>query len=98
MTGNKSRLEQEQKDSIEHLMYYMENNHYKEMCDKIKVAILDSFIGLCLKKEKGVQYLTVFELSLIKKGIEDLRAKEKEAETQAIVDVIDNLISRGTIR
>jgi hypothetical protein len=84
-------MKQEQKDSIEHLMFHIQKNNYKEMCDKIKVAILDKFIELA--KTRG--YLSIEELKLIRMGIDDARSKDKEAETQAIVSVIDNLIARG---
>jgi hypothetical protein len=84
-------MQKEQKDSIEHLMYHIQNNHYKEMCDQIKIKILDKFIEI--SRPKG--YVTTAELTLIREGIDKLRSKDKEAETQAIVSVIDNLISRG---
>lgn len=88
-------MKKEQKDSINHLMYHMQMNNYKEMCDKIKVAILDKLIEISLSKSKGNEYITFYELEAIKRGVDDLRAKDREAETQAIVSVIDNLISRG---
>lgn len=84
-------MDKKQKDSIEHLMYHMQKNNYKEMCDKIKVVILDKFIEIA-KPQGG---LTTSELQLIRDGIDKLRKKDKEVETQAIVAVIDNLISRG---
>lgn len=88
-------MKKEQKDNIENLMYHMIKNNYKEICDKIKVLILEKLIEISLKKPKGKEYITFYELEAIKRGIDDLRVKDREAETNAIVTVIDNLISRG---
>lgn len=85
-------MKEEQRNSIEHLMYHIQQNNYKEMCDKIKIAILDKFILLA---DAHGGFLTAKDLRKIRSGIEELRQKDKEAETQAIVSVIDNLISRG---
>lgn len=91
-------MDKEQKESIENLMYHMLTENYKELCDKIKVAILDKLMELSLTKPKGQECLTFFELEAIKRGIDELRVKEKEAQTRAIVEVIDNLIARGDNR
>lgn len=88
-------MKKEQKDNIENLMYHMVKNNYKDICDKIKVLILEKLIELSLKKPKGKEYITFYELEAIKRGIDDLRVKDREAETNAIATVIDNLISRG---
>jgi hypothetical protein len=88
-------VKKEQKDNIENLMYHMVKNNYKEICDKIKVLILEKLIELSLKKPEGKEYITFYELEAIKRGIDDLRIKDREAETNAIATVIDNLISRG---
>lgn len=88
-------MKKEQKDNIENLMYHMVKNNYKEICDKIKVLILEKLIEFSLKKPKGKEYITFYELEAIKRGIDDLRVKDREAETNAIATVIDNLISRG---
>jgi hypothetical protein len=89
------RVKKEQKDNIESLMYHMVKNNYKEICDKIKVAILEKLIEISLTKPKGKECITFYELEAIKSGIDELRTKDREAETKAIVSVIDNLISRG---
>lgn len=73
----------------------MVKNNYKDICDKIKVLILEKLIELSLKKPKGKEYITFYELEAIKRGIDNLRVKDREAETNAIATVIDNLISRG---
>ena len=88
-------MEKEQKESIANLMFHMVQTNYKEMCDKIKVAILDKFIELA---ENSGGYLTHTDLKNIRNGIEDLRTKDKEVETKAIVMVIDHLIARGDNR
>jgi len=88
-------MDKEQKQSIEKLMYHQLTENYKEVCDRIKVAILDKLIEISLTKPKGHEYITFFELEAIKRGIDELRTKEQEAQTKAIVSVIDNLISRG---
>lgn len=88
-------MKKEQKDTIENLMFHMVKNNYKEMCDKIKVLILEKLIEVALTKPKGKEYITIYELEAIKMGIDDLRLKDREAETNAIATVIDNLISRG---
>jgi hypothetical protein len=93
--GTKNKMDKEQKESIEGLMYHMLNENYKELCDKIKVAILDKLIDVSLTKPKGKECITFFELEAIKRGIDELRTKEKEIQTKAIVEVIDHLLSRG---
>lgn len=85
-------MDKEQKESIAHLMFHIQKNNYKEMCDQIKVSMLDKFIELA-KSHGG--YLTHTDLENIRNGIEELRTKDKEAETKAIVAVIDNIIARG---
>lgn len=84
-------MDSKQKESIDHLMYHMMKNNYKELCDKLKVQILEKLMEIA--KHRGG--ITFTELQLIKTGIDGLRKKEREVETQAIVSVIDNLISRG---
>ena len=42
---------EEEKKSIEGLMAHMLNSHYKELCDKIKVEILNSLIKLTEKRK-----------------------------------------------
>ena len=78
-----------------HLLEYMLRNEYKAVCDKIKEEIIDSFIKLA--REHG-DYIHVNDLECIKKGINDLRNKEKEKELNAIVSVIDSLIQRGNVK
>ena len=80
-------------------MAHMLNSHYKELCDKIKVEILNSLIKLTEKRKatdgKQLPILTKYDLILIRDGIEELRTKEREIETNAIAQVITHLIERG---
>jgi hypothetical protein len=87
------KMEETQKESIEGLMYHMLQSNYKELCDRLKVELLDILIKHChLNKMDG---WTVKDLESLREGINKLRVKDKELETTAIVEVIDNLIKRG---
>ena len=86
------KVDKEQKESIAHLMFHIQKNNYKEMCDQIKIVMLDKFIELA-KNHGG--FLNWKDFQNIRNGLDDLRTKDKEAETKAIVAVIDNLIARG---
>jgi len=88
-------MNKEQKESIEDLMYHMLKENYKELCDKLKSAILEKLIDISLTKPKGKEVITFLELEYIKRGIDELRTKEREIQTKAIVEVIDHLLSRG---
>jgi hypothetical protein len=88
-------MDKEQKKSIEDLMYHNIKHNYKDLCDTIKVKILDKLIEIAAKKPEGRECITLIELEYIKRGIEELRKKEKDVEIHAIVSVIENLISRG---
>lgn len=77
------------------LMHMLEEN-YKDLCDKLKVSILDSLIELSDKaRPETPGLLTKWDLILIKDGINELRSKEKEAELEAVASVIQHLVERG---
>lgn len=83
------------KKEMNDLMQYMLHKNYKELCDQIKIQILEKLIELSLKKPQGSECITFFELEAIKQGVDELRSKEKAKELKSLASVIDNLVSRG---
>lgn len=77
------------------LLNHMLNERMKDLCDKIKVQVLDSLIKLSEEKNNDLPVLTKYDLLLIRDGINELRNKEKEKELKVLASVIDDLVSRG---
>ena len=87
------RGEEEMKD-IDELMKIAIKEQYKELCDKIKIEMLNILEGLIVMKPKEKRYITFNELEYIRQKLDEVRSKEHEKEMRAIGGVISMILNR----
>jgi len=75
------------------LMEHIYKEKYKNLCDLIKVKVLDRLIEL-INEKKG-KAISKQQLIFIRKGIDNLRKKETQEEKKIILKIIRNIINRG---
>lgn len=79
---------------IDELLRIAIKEQYKELCDKIKMQILEKLEEVTVMKEKDKQYITFYELAYMRQQLNKIRSKEHEREMRAIGGVISMILDR----
>ena len=69
---------------------------YKELCDQIKIQVLNTLEDFAVKKSKdrSKQFITFTELAYMRMKLDDVRSKEHEKEMRVIGGVISMILDR----
>ena len=69
---------------------------YKELCDKIKMQIIEKLEEYAVMKsnDRNKQFITFTELEIMRQELDKVRGKEHEREMRAIGGVVSMILDR----
>ena len=79
---------------IDELLKIAIKEQYKELCDQIKIQMLNKLEEFAVMKNKNKQYITFVELEYMRQELNKVRSKEHERDMRAIGGVINLILDR----
>lgn len=83
---------------VDELLKIAMKGQYKELCDKIKIMVLDQLLKYAAMKKEDERYITIDELMYMHQRIDEVRSEEHEREMRVIGGVIRMLLDRTDIK